>query len=134
MGWREVAANQVPESVTEGLIDAGINSWGLELLGALFGLNSLNQTWKGIKTLRKIGVGVTGLAILAWSSDQDQEESPGIYRCGICRETGHNRRTCEQNVSCTNCDDNEPSTRKFILKNPESDDSVMVCENCTCLI
>ena len=130
-GWKEVTANQVPEPITEELLELGIGAWGLVFLGPIFGLNSVNQAFQGIKTLKKMGLGLAGLVVWAWSSEQDEEESPGIYRCGICGEKGHNRRTCEQNISCTNCDNNDPSIEKFRLENPESDDSVMVCENCT---
>jgi len=30
------------------------------------------------------------------------------YKCGICGEEGHNRRTCDENVTCDGCGNEEP--------------------------
>lgn len=135
MGWERVAANQVPEPVAEELLDLGFGAWGLSFLGSLFGVGYLFDVWKGLRGLKKLGLGLSGIAFWAWSSDdEDVQTKSGVYQCGICREVGHNRRTCGQNVICPSCNDDNPSNEKFKLENPESDDSVMVCENCVCLI
>ncbi|MCH2441003.1 MAG: hypothetical protein MK169_00925 [Candidatus Thalassarchaeum sp.] len=42
--------------------------------------------------------------------DQVIQNSDGTrtYKCGFCGEEGHNRRTCDENVSCDGCGNKEP--------------------------
>ena len=42
--------------------------------------------------------------------DEMIEDSNGnrTYKCGICGVEGHNRRTCQDNVTCGGCGNEEP--------------------------
>ena len=60
-----------------------------------------------------IGAGVGSAVVSIWKSrgDSDTEEvvnGTRVYRCGICNEIGHNRRTCDQNETCPNCGNDDP--------------------------
>ena len=42
-------------------------------------------------------------------SSDENENSKGSVICGICGQSGHNRRTCEYNEECGNCGNKEAS-------------------------
>ena len=45
------------------------------------------------------------------------------YKCGICGQEGHNRRTCNENVTCGGCGNEEPDE---VWKA----EGTTVCNNC----
>ena len=58
--------------------------------------------------------GVVGaITVKRWISPggEDKEviqNGKRLYRCGICNEVGHNRRTCDYNNQCPNCGEDNP--------------------------
>ena len=61
-------------------------------------------------------------------SGNDDEETIGsdgkrTYKCGLCGEEGHNRRTCDDNVTCDGCGNETPDE-------VWEEDGSMVCDSC----
>jgi len=53
------------------------------------------------------------ITIRRWLSPGGEDEEVvqneiRVYRCGICSEIGHNRRTCSKNMECPNCGEDNP--------------------------
>ena len=77
-----------------------------------------DTVWSAAQIIFAFGDGILGsflgsATVTLWNTrgNSDREEiidGKRVYRCGICDEIGHNRRTCDQNETCPNCGNDDP--------------------------